>query len=96
MTISAWEQRLKNVNPAFHIKRYGPNAIAGVHLGNKFILRMPQGETTQFDILAHVPVTEYGETKYVKTLMRRGRVNAACMLHAKQLITYDQRNYLAR
>ncbi len=84
MILSDFERRLKACNSKLHIKRYG-SSLAGVHYGNDFICRIPQGEILEhncFEIRkgnADQYISDFnptGEYRY-KYLTRRGRREAA-------------------
>lgn len=96
MVLSEFEKRLKAANPNLHIKRYG-TSNAGVHNGNTFVCRVPQGDIFEHNvwqteigyndqyISSFNPMGEYRWRK----LTRRGRREAAQILYTQRLIKYD-------
>lgn len=103
MTLSQFEIRLKEANPRLHIKRYG-SSKAGVHLGNQFICRVPQGEITAYNVVKEEighstsAVTEdnpYGEYKF-DLIIRRGRWAVARILQGKRIIKQSDIANLAK
>lgn len=87
MTLKMFEERLQAVNPRLRIKRYG-TSMAGIHLGNQYLLRVPQGEITPYNVTVakvgkadqHVSdLNPKGYYQYQK-LLRRGRWQVSVML----------------
>lgn len=95
MTLSEFERRLQSVNPRLHIKKYG-TSMAGVHLGNKYLFRVPQGEIHYYNetverigynsemITPENPSGKYG----YQFLLKRGRYDLARLLAANGHITW--------
>lgn len=95
MILSEFEKRLQTANPALRIKRYGTGK-AGIHHGNQYICRVPQGEITAYTVTQPViatasqfvtPTNPYGKYKY-DLILRRGRHGAAKLLAGRGLIKY--------
>jgi hypothetical protein len=87
VTLTHVEKVLKEINPGFHIKRYG-TSMAAVHLGNNHLFRMPQGEVTLYNVtqerLGHAdqhksPTNPDGAYKYTFKV-RRGLGELAHLL----------------
>lgn len=96
MILSQYEAILQTANPALRIKRYGTGK-AGVHFGNQFICRVPQGEITAYTVtkpeVGHAnqfvtPQNPRGSYLYQR-IMRRGRNGVAKMLMQKKLIKHS-------
>lgn len=97
MTLNELERALKTCNPRLHIKRVA-SGKAGVHLGNRFICRIDQGDVTLYnqwrwdeglsDQLA-TPLNPKGWHKY-KRMMKRGRAELARVLYTQRVITLSQ------
>lgn len=95
MILSDYEARLKAVNPRLHIKRYG-TSNAGVHNGNSFVCRVPQGEIIQNNTYEtrdgsadQYKNTFNPEGRYKFNLMvRRGRAETARILYTQKLIPF--------
>ena len=95
MTLNEFQARLQAVNPRLRIKRYG-NAKAGVHLGNQYICRVPQGEITAYSVIQ--PSIGYATDKITASnprgayrydlIQRRGRHAVARLLQGKGLIAH--------
>lgn len=95
MTLSEYERVLQTANPALRIKRYGTGK-AGVHLGNRYICRLPQGELTAYTVtrpeIGHsgqfvTPTNPRGAYKF-PLIIRRGRNGVAKILLRYQLIKH--------
>lgn len=96
MLLSEYEARLQSVNPRLRIKRYG-TSMAGVHLDNRYICRVPQGEIVAnncFEIRvgqADQYITDFnltGEYRF-KYMTRRGRAETARVLYTARCIKFD-------
>lgn len=95
MTLNDYEKRLKAANPKLRIKRYG-TSLAGIHEGNKFICRIPQGEILEHNVYE----VREGESDQYKTelnplgwykynhMTRRGRSETARILYTQHVISY--------
>lgn len=90
MILSDFERRLKAVNPKLSIKKYG-SSLAGIHYGNDFVCRIPQGEILEhnvFDIRtgnADQYTTDWNPTgiyKY-KYMTKRGRREAVQIVYTE-------------
>ena len=95
MTLNEYEKRLKAANPRLHIKRYG-TSMAGIHNGNKFVCRIPQGEILEHNVFEvregqsdqyKTQFNPLGWYKY-KYMTRRGRSETARILYTQGLISY--------
>lgn len=95
MTLTQFERRLQAANPKLRIKTYG-SSKAGVHCGNQFICRIPQGEITAYSVVketlgtsssAVTPENPYGLYKF-DLIERRGRHAVAKVLLGKRYIKH--------
>lgn len=96
MTLNEYERKLKSVNSRLRIKRYG-TSLAGIHLGNKFICRIPQGEILEHNTyeVREGEGSQYksdwnplGKYKY-NFMTRRGRAETARILYTQHLISFS-------
>lgn len=96
MTLTVFEKRLQRANPRLRIKRYG-TSMAGIFLGNEYVLRVPQGEIHPYNVTERrvdkaadvaTPLNPDGVYVWSK-LVKRGRNEVAKMLHSRQIISYD-------
>ena len=96
MVLSEFEARLKAENPKLHVKRYGTN-LAGIHNGNEFVCRIPQGEILEHNVFAIETghndqyITSFNLTGGYRwrKLTRRGRREAAQILYTQRLIPLE-------
>jgi hypothetical protein len=96
MKISEYERILQSANPRLRIKRYGTGK-AGVHLGNEYVCRVPQGEITAYTVtrpeIGHASqfVSQGNPTgRYIfPRILRRGRNGVAKILLHKRLIKHS-------
>lgn len=94
MTLSDFEKRLQACNPKLHIKCYG-SSMAGIHAGNQYVCRVPQGEITPYTVIreeighADQHKSDLNPTgQYVfKRIIKRGRNDVAEILHRTKLIS---------
>lgn len=96
MTLNEYERILQTANPALRIKRYG-SSLAGVHVGNRFVCRVPQGDITAYTVTK--PEIGYSADRitpknprgaYVfQLILRRGRNGVAKILLGKRLIKHS-------
>lgn len=96
MTLNEYEAKLKSVNPRLRIKRYG-TSMAGIHEGNKFVCRVPQGEILEHNTYevrdgeADQYKTQFNPMGYYKYnfMTRRGRAEIARILYTQHLISFS-------
>lgn len=102
MILSEFEKRLKSANPKLRIKRYG-TSLAGIHCGNEFVCRIPQGEILEHNVFK---VEEGFSDQYKnnfnpmgrykwRRLTRRGRREAAQILYTQRLISLNDISRIA-
>ena len=93
MTISDLERNLQRCNPALYIKRTASGKGA-VHLGNRFICRIDQGEVTLYNQWRWdqgenqqfaTPLNPKGWHKY-RHMLKRGRAELARILYTQRVI----------
>lgn len=94
MTLTKYEQKLKQVDSRFRIKRYGASK-AGIHFGNLYVCAVPQGEISKYTVFAvesdhhdqyKSRMNPRGAYKW-KRIIRRGRLDVAKILYTKRFIT---------
>lgn len=94
MTTLEYEKRLQQVDPKFHIKKYG-SSMAAIHYGNKHVCRVPQGDIWEYNEyrieigFADQYINNFnptGEYRY-KLMTKRGRAEVARILFTEHLIT---------
>lgn len=96
MTLTTYEQKLKAVDPLFHLKRTGRGLTAIWH-GNNYICRTSSREITINDVVnreeAKMKDLEKGFNPLGvyswNRLLERGRSNTARMLYDKKLIKHS-------
>lgn len=97
MRLSRYEQRLKNVNPKLHIKRFGQSK-ATIHYGNIFVCRIGQGCINPYNEFTirngfsdqyKTALNPQGEYRY-RLMVKRGRAEAAKILYTQKRIKFNQ------
>lgn len=93
MVLFEYEKLLKTVNPAMRVKKYG-TSLAGIHVGNKYIIRIPQGEILEHNVyeMREGFADQYKSTwnplgrYFYNHMTRRGRREAAQILYTQGVI----------
>ena len=91
MTIQAFEQLLKQVDPRLHIRMRGPLDVGGIFKGSEYLIRITKGELNLNGYRLSYRMTD-GSIK--SNIMKRGRKTIVKLLATRIPLSQEQRGLL--